>query len=208
MAGKTGLEPANSIAFQQFTNFKPTFTYLNSKARITRGAKLTLSPRCLFIDLKPGFLMWRCAPFLSLTPYRGIFLIGAVLFTTAVLTQTITCPCCQLSQFPWKTGQCRRCHKPTGVSYVAINVPRDAATSSDASITQVRPLIGRPLLAMRSRRGLYHELLSRYSRASSSLVSGFERKSTCPSLPTLLRIAATLGIDQLVIQTRDTNQNS
>ena len=61
---------------------------------------------------------------------------------------------------------------------------------------------------MRSRRGLNQELLSRSSRVSRGQVSRFDSGAACPSLSSLLRIAATLGIDQLVIQTRDTNQIS
>ena len=130
------------------------------------------------------------------------------MFTTAVLMQSIACPHCQLNQFPSKTGECLRCHKPTRISYFALDVPRYAAARSAVSVNQIRPLMGRVLRIMRSRRGLNQELLSRSSRVSRGQVSRFDSGAACPSLSSLLRIAATLGIDQLVIQTRDTNQIS
>lgn len=130
------------------------------------------------------------------------------MFTSTAITHTIQCAHCQLNQFPARNGRCRRCHQSLNVSYLEFSLPRCHASFDGDHTGPPRALIGTILRELRAHRGLTQELLSRYARISRSQVSRFECNRAWPSLQTLLRIAATLGIDHLIVRARDTDRNS
>ena len=127
------------------------------------------------------------------------------MFTSTVLIQTIQCPHCQLSQFPSRNGQCRRCHQPLNVFYLDFSLHKCRASFDGDCKGPLGAEIARAIRDLRARRGLTQERLSRYARISRSQVSRFECGRAWPSLPTLLHIAAILGIDHLIVRAHDTD---
>lgn len=148
--------------------------------------------------------LWRGhrAPFGERVPFREFF-IGGTLYTSTALIHSIQCPGCQLNQFPAKNGQCRRCHHPLGISYLEFSLSGSRASSGGEHKGPLRTVIARTLRNLRSRRSFTQELLSRYARISRGQLSRYECGRARPSLPTLLHIAAILGIDHLIVRARD-----
>lgn len=109
----------------------------------------------------------------------------------------LVCPWCKLRQFAG-TAFCRRCRKPLTEFHLEFPI---ASISTDQK--SLATLVGNTLRELRKRRRYSQLTLALKIGSHRTHVSRIERAQVIPTLPFLIRAAAALGVERLLIQVRD-----
>lgn len=109
-----------------------------------------------------------------------------------------TCPWCKLRQFSGTNNLCRRCRKPLPITYVEIPI---AQVTTNPQFLASR--IGHAIRELRLRRGFSQLTLASRIGTHRTHVSRIEHAQVTPTLAVLLRAAATLGVEKVLIRIRD-----
>lgn len=110
----------------------------------------------------------------------------------------VSCISCGLRQWVPVSGTCRRCHAKLGFSLIEIPLCDQVNPSNDFSNAALR--LGRRLRAMRLRQGRTQASVASKARVPRTSLSRFESDACAPSLSTLARILAALGVESLYIR--------
>jgi DNA-binding XRE family transcriptional regulator len=110
----------------------------------------------------------------------------------------VNCISCGLRQWVPISGQCRRCHAKLGFSL--LEIPLNVHGSELDHTTSPALRVGPTLRAMRLRQGRTQASVSARARVPRTSLSRFESDTCAPSLSTLARILAALGVESLYIR--------
>ena len=110
----------------------------------------------------------------------------------------ISCSSCGLRQWVPLSGRCRKCQARLNCSLIEIPLCVHEDASNNLRDPALR--IGSTLRAMRLRQGRSQESVSSKARVPRSSLSRFESNACAPSLSTLARILAALGVESLYIR--------
>src|SRR5215469_15508729 len=110
------------------------------------------------------------------------------------IRDVLICPWCKLRQFAG-TAFCRRCRKP--LSHFRLEIPLTSISTNQQSLSI---LVGDTLRQLRKRRSYSQLTLALKIGSHRTHVSRIERAQVTPTLPFLVRAAAALGVETLVIQ--------
>lgn len=114
------------------------------------------------------------------------------------IRDVLTCPWCKLRQFSGTTSSCRRCRKPLPITYLEIPFFSIATDPHYLATT-----VGHTIRELRLRRGYSQLTLASKIGSHRTHVSRIECAQVVPTLPLLLRAAATLGVEKILIRIRD-----
>lgn len=112
-----------------------------------------------------------------------------------------TCPWCSLQQASkvTVTGVCRRCRRPLPDAYLELCDPSNKGRSDLSDADALRNLIGNTLRRLRLRRGCTQFTLASALRTHRTHVSRIETGRVAPTPVLLLRAAAALGVERIVL---------
>lgn len=114
------------------------------------------------------------------------------------IRDVLICPWCKLRQFSGTNNFCRRCRKPLPITY--LEIPFLSLTTDPHSLAIT---VGHTIRELRLRRGYSQLTLASKIGSHRTHVSRIERAQVMPTLPLLLRTAATLGVEKVLIRIRD-----
>lgn len=109
----------------------------------------------------------------------------------------LVCPWCKLRQFAGNTNLCRRCRKPLYILQLEIPL---ALIDADAHV--LSSLVGNTIRELRLRRGYSQLTLASKIGTHRTHVSRIERAQLTANLALLVRTAAALGVEKVLIRVR------
>jgi len=110
----------------------------------------------------------------------------------------VNCISCGLRQWVPVSGTCRRCHAKLGFSLIEIPLCNQTINSDDAQDTALK--LGPRLRSIRLRQGKTQESVALNARVPRSSLSRIESNVSSPSLPSLARIMAALGVTSIYLR--------
>ena len=111
--------------------------------------------------------------------------------------EVMLCPWCKLRQFAGTSNLCRRCRKP--LYALQLEIPLARINTNRKAISK---LIGNTIHRLRLRRGYSQLELASKIGTHRTHVSRIERAQLTPSLALLVRTAAALGVEKVLIRVR------
>ena len=110
----------------------------------------------------------------------------------------LVCPWCRLRQFAGTANFCRRCRKPLLVFH--LEIPIVLITTNPGTLSS---LVGNTIRELRVRRGYSQLDLAIMIGTHRTYLSRIERAHVTPTLALLVRAAAALGVEKVLIRVRD-----
>lgn len=111
--------------------------------------------------------------------------------------EVMLCPWCKLRQFAGTANLCRRCRKP--LYSLQLEIPLALINSNRETISK---LVGNTIRRLRTRRGYSQQALASMIGTHRTHVSRIERAQLTPSTALLVRAAAALGVEKVLIRVR------
>lgn len=119
--------------------------------------------------------------------------------------ETVVCPACQLKQFERGSGKCRRCHRPLGLTYIEIYLPKYLAHLTSQTVVAFRQEVGGLIRRLRSRREITETELATFTGIHRTYLSRVERGRVMPSITALIQIARALEVDKVLLRVRSSS---
>jgi DNA-binding XRE family transcriptional regulator len=114
------------------------------------------------------------------------------------IRDVLICPWCKLTQFAGKTNICRRCRKPLYIFQLEVPL---ALVNIDSQTLST--LLGNTIRELRLRRGYSQSTLASKIGTHRTHVSRVECAQLAPTLAFVLRTAAALGVEKVLIRVRE-----
>jgi DNA-binding XRE family transcriptional regulator len=109
----------------------------------------------------------------------------------------VVCPWCGLTQFTGKSNLCRRCRKPLLIFQLEVPL-----ALIDTDPERLSTLVGNIIRVLRLRRGYSQSTLATKIGTHRTHLCRIERAQMAPSLALLVRAAAALGVEKVLIRVR------
>lgn len=113
------------------------------------------------------------------------------------IRDVLLCPWCKLRQFAGTTNLCRRCRKPLYV--LQLEIPLALIDTNPQTLSS---LVGNTIRQLRVRRGYSQLALASKIGTHRTHVSRIEHAQLTPTLTLLVRTAAALGVEKVLIRVR------
>jgi DNA-binding XRE family transcriptional regulator len=110
----------------------------------------------------------------------------------------LVCPWCKLTQFAGNSNLCRRCRKPLYILQVEVPLALIAADGQTLS-----NLVGNTIRQLRLRRGFSQSTLASKIGTHRTHLSRVEHARQTPTMALVLRAAAALGVEKVLIRVRE-----
>ena len=110
----------------------------------------------------------------------------------------LVCPWCKLTQFTGRSNLCRRCRKPLYIFQLEIPL---ALINTDSQT--LSSLVGNTIRELRLGRGYSQLTLASKIGTHRTHLSRIERAQLTPTLSLVVRTAAALGVEKVLIRVRE-----
>ena len=120
-----------------------------------------------------------------------------MLSSCSPIRDVVICPWCKLTQFTGKSNLCRRCRNPLYIFQLEVPL---ALINTDSQTLST--LVGKTIRVLRLRRGYSQSTLASKIGTHRTHVSRIEHAQMTPTLALVLRTAAALGVEKILIRVR------
>jgi transcriptional regulator with XRE-family HTH domain len=112
---------------------------------------------------------------------------------TVEAREVLRCEHCSLVQFRTANSLCRRCHKPLEIEEPEPQLPQLVVASASNASEEIN--VARAVRDIRHMRGLSQRQLAGRMQVPRTYISKIENAKAMPTLSSLQRLAAALGVD-------------